>query len=224
MNCQIRISQCFDNNQRCNEPCRQRRYRNTLHTTVKSIQQNSIAADIDNVHQKRDLHGNLGISNTPKQSCTGIVDCDQRHRCHYDLIICIAVCHDLRFYIAKDKRQKPLVKDIHDCNDDQRKRRNEQKQLISCFSGLRFFFLSQELTDYHCATCGQCRHDGDQKHHNGIYQGNSRYRFFSNACHHKGIGDPDSKHQQLLHKKGPQETDQILVGEHPRANLCARSV
>ena len=140
MNCQIRISQCFDNNQRCNEPCRQRRYRNTLHTTVKSIQQNSIAADIDNVHQKRDLHGNLGISNTPKQSCAGIVDCDQRHRCHYDLIICIAVCHDLRFYIAENKRQKPLAKDIHDCNDDQRKRRNEQKQLISCFSGLRFFF------------------------------------------------------------------------------------
>ena len=88
----------------------ERRKRHSFDSSVKTVEQDRIAADIQNIDQKRDEHRHAGITLSAEQRRARVVQTDRRERKNRNKKIRAGSVHNAVVDTAEQKRKELPVK------------------------------------------------------------------------------------------------------------------
>ena len=192
---------------------RQRGQGDSVHFHMKHMKKDIVPRDVDHVHEETDDHADPGTADAPQQGGSGVIDRDKGDRRDGDHEIGVAVFHDVRCDVTEHDGQDRLFKNVQKDRYDNGNDQGGKQKLVGGLNGPGPSMLSQKLA-YHDGTAGgKSRHEGDDQHHDGVHQGNSRNGVLADGRHHHGICYTNGKHEQLLSEQRPEKPEKIMVVE-----------
>ena len=187
--------------------------RNAVHPHFEAEDAHRIAHDIDNVHQKADLHGDLGVADAAEQRRAAVVQRQKRVAQGDDLQILHARVQHVRLDRTVEQPDHGACQHKAHRTDHHAGQSAEQQQLTGAFICVAALVCTQILAYHHRAAGGQRRKQHDDKVVDHIHQTDAGDGRLAAAGHHHGVGHAHRHLQQLLHQQRNGKHQQLLLAE-----------
>ena len=186
---------------------------NTVYAHFKSEDAHCVAHNVDHVHQKADLHGDLGVAHAAEQCRTAVIQCQKRITDGDDAQVQHAGIQHIGIDGTVEQPDHRSCKNKTECPHQQTEYAAEQKQLARACIGLLLLPRTQKLAYHHCAASGQRRKQHDDEVVDHVHKADTGNGRFAAAGHHHGIGHTHGHFQQLLHQQRAGQQQQFLLCE-----------
>ena len=184
-----------------------------VHAHFKAEDAHRVAHDVDDVHQKADLHGDLGVADAAEQCRAAVVQRQKRVAEGDDLQILHARVQHVGINRAVEQPDQRAGQHKAYHADHHTGQAAEQQQLTGAFVGIPALFCAQILAYHHRAAGSQRRKQHDDKVIDHIHQTDAGDGRLAAAGHHHGVGHTHRHFQQLLHQQRDGQYQQFLLAE-----------
>ena len=165
----------------------QRSQRRAHNAHAKAINQQRVAADVDDIHHQTGQHADAAVALGTEQRCAAVVQPNERVGDGADDEILLRVVHDLVVNAAKHPAQNGAGQ--RQAQHTHRNRGDSQHavQLGRAALGALLVAAAHVLAGDHRAAGGQCRQDLDNQNVQAVHQRHAGHSRLAHTGHHQGV-------------------------------------
>ena len=198
----------------------QRGQRRADNAHAEAVDQQRVARNVDDVHDKAGQHTDAAVALCAEKSRAAVVQADEGVGHGADKEILLGKPHDILINAAEnaaqDRAGEQHTEDTH-CHSREAK---HAVQLGRAAPGVFGIFAAQILAGNDCAAGGQGGQDLNDQNVQAVDQRNTRDSSLAHAGNHQGVGHTHRDAEGLLQQKGPDQCKQRPFGKHGCLRFC----